>query len=278
MEYPLDKGMVDFQGLNFEYQKVSDEILVQSLLDGTFQLATIPSSALPSLYNQGVKDLVIVYGWYKEPVINGSSVGQLFVNNDLGIYKPNDLIGKKIALDAPGTFNSLMIKEVLEKNYNVYLSDLEIIYNDLSQLLLINGKVDAAVVWSSFIWEQKDSDNFKSLFDYGEEFAQIYSTTPPLTLILAKREYYNEHKAEINKSIEILKSAHKIGNDNLKIIADYYSNEYDMNPEVFIAENKNTKMMFPIDENEKEALVSIWNIGQNAGYYNNLPNIEEFLP
>ena len=278
MEYPLEKGMVDHRDIGFEYQKVPDEILVQSILDGTYDLGTIPASALPSLYAQGVDDLVIVGGWYKEPVIGNSSVGRLFVKDGSGIRAPKDLKGKRIALDSPGSFNTLMLFEVLERDHDVEMSDLDIIYNDLSQVLLENGEVEGAVVWSSFIWENKGSGEYISLIDYGKEFADLYSTTPPLTLIVARRGFYESSRQDVETALLILDDAYEKGMEDLELIADEYSRMYDVDPRVFISDNMNTRMMFEMDDDEISSLQKMWDLGAEKGYYASAPDVQVFLP
>jgi len=190
-------------------------------------------AGIASLVRQGnFQDHVAIGGYYIEGLIPGGGTGvQLYTQDGSDVESPSDLAGRTLALGERGSTSNLLVKTVLDEQYNLSPSDYEIVYKpDSSDILLEQGDVDAALVWTRHIVDPEWRAQYTKVLDAGQEYADMYGAVPSNNVIVADREAVMQNPERYRKAVELVWRSHYWAEQNRDVVAqDFKSQNPDFN-------------------------------------------------
>ncbi len=206
------KGYFEEEGLQIEFSSVpSGRVALDSVLGERVDMATMAETP-PMLAGIKKQPLVIITG-----LEQSDKNAKILVRKDLGISKPSDLIGQKIATSI-GTNAEFMMVKWLEAN-NIKRDQLTII--NLSPADMVSA-IQKGAVKAIFTWEPHITNAKSALGDKAE--ICFTSNVYREMFCLASLENYAKNNQEAIKAVlRALIKAEKFINDNpeesIKIVA-----------------------------------------------------------
>jgi len=198
-----------------------------------YELGTMDIAGIASLVRQGnFQDHVAIGGYYIEGLIPGGGTGvQLYTQDGSDVESPSDLAGRTLALGERGSTSNLLVKTVLDERHNLSPSDYEIVYKpDSSDILLEQGDVDAALVWTRHIVDPEWRAQYTKVLDAGQEYADMYGAVPSNNVIVADREAVMQNPERYRKAVELVWRSHYWAEQNRDVVAqDFKSQNPDFN-------------------------------------------------
>jgi 4,5-dihydroxyphthalate decarboxylase len=219
--WPLYEGLVEPKGADVNFLPFDDvnDMFERMFLEKEFDAAELFMSSYFIALDQGIDDFVAI------PVFPSRVFrhGFIFVNDDSGIRKPEDLKGKDIGVRSYSMTAALWQRGILQHEYGVKPSDmhwhqllpqgggeddpLEISIPDEVELdhipegrtldgMLADGEIDAFA--APYVTPSYDGEQVRRLFpDYRDVEEAYYKKTghfPIMHCIVLKRDVYEEHK------------------------------------------------------------------------------------
>ncbi len=214
---------------------------------------------------------------------------EILVKNDSGITSITDLQGKKIGvLTASGTY--ALFQSLMDKVYNIddVESYFQIVNGFPGALInsLINGEIDAAILWQPDIAKAKALDpSLTTLITYEELYKQAANTTEsaPMVLWFASNKAIEEKGALINKFLEAQKEAVQIIKNDTTTAKNAFLNDenIDLNEtsvDLLYEATKDKFMEYPLTDSVKASVRKAWDVFYNNGHGTYLTEDPSSLP
>jgi ABC-type nitrate/sulfonate/bicarbonate transport system substrate-binding protein len=170
--------------------------------------------------SKGLKFKILV-PYYREIVgPDGQSMGQIVVTKNSAIKTPQDLYGKRVAVQGESDGSTIAFKTVLRKKYNLDLNKIHFlaIENALMPILLKKGDIDAAMFDSNYILSKNFSENFETLIDFGRDLQDLYGTVPPVKFFVVKESLYDADPSLYTKTIAFFRENYAWSKQHMDMI------------------------------------------------------------
>lgn len=216
-------------------------------------------------------------------IAGAADAGAILVSRkDLQIKDIKELDGKKIAVPQFGNTQDLVLRHVLNENG---LKDLtkggtvQIIQveNPEIKTLLDRKDIDAALVpepWGSRLVKEI---NANIVLDYDQVYSQGgYASA----VVIARKEFINEHPDIVKKFIETHVQLTKYINDNKDTIKKVMNVQINHLTKTSIPDdvlNNSLKRIIITNNPERESIVNMANLSREVGYIKQLPNIDDLI-
>lgn len=233
--WPLRNDRVSVDGVNIEPVAVTPGEAGRITLaePNEYELGTMDIAGIASLVRQGnFQDHVAIGGYYVEGLIPGGGTGvQLYAQAESSVDGPEDLAGATIALGERGSTSNLLVKTVLDERYNISPSEYDIVYKpDSSDILLEQGDVDAALVWTRHIVNPQWRSQYTKVLDAGQEYADMYGAVPSNNVIVADKDAVQANPDLYRRAVLLVWKSHYWAEQNRDIVGqDFKSQNPDFN-------------------------------------------------
>lgn len=278
--WPIENNRVSLEGANVEPRKVSEGQQMKLLLSGKVDIATTDIAGIKRLYEQGeMEDYTVIGGYYIEKSVNGSSISTVYTQRSSDITEPEDLRGKTLALGEPGSTSNLLFKEVMSEKYGVEPTEYEVVHKPQgAEVLLEQGDVDGALVWSQFVVNEEFNEDNRKLVDFGTDFKELHGSMPSNGVVVAEKSAVEENPEKYRKSMQLFKKAHDWSRANLETVASEWSEKgyLDLQKEEWLEVKKYNAHWHPLDEERIAANTKVWDLMEKYDDSENTGEMPEF--
>lgn len=262
--WPIENNRVTSEEVNVTPMKVSEGQQTKLLFSDKVDIATTDIAGIKRLYNQEeMEDHIIIGGYYIEKAVNGSSIGTVYSSRDSNITEPEDFKGKTLALGEPGSTSNLLFKEVMSEKYGIEPSEYNVINKpEGAEVLLEQGDVDGALVWSQYVVNDEFNDENRKVVDFGADFKQLHGRMPSNGVLVAKKEAVERNPEQYREAMKLFKKSHDWSRSNLETVADEWSERgyLDLQKEDWLEVKKYNAHWHPLTDQRIEANQKIWEL------------------
>lgn len=278
--WPIENDRVSLEGANVEPKKVSEGQQMKLLLSGKVDIATTDIAGIKRLYEEGeMEDYTVIGGYYIEKSVNGSSISTVYSQRDSDITEPKDLKGKTLALGEPGSTSNLLFKEVMSEKYGIEPTEYEIVHKPQgAEVLLEQGDVDGALVWSQFVVSEEFNEDNRKVVDFGTDFKELHGSMPSNGVFVAEKSAVEENPEKYRKVMQLFKKSHDWSRANLETIATEWSEKgyLDLQKEEWMEVKKYNAHWHPLNEERIQANTKVWNLMEKYGDAEDEGEVPEF--
>lgn len=212
------KGFWKEEGLAVEIRPfLSGRLALDALVGGAVDTATVAdfSTVLAAFQNQKVKIITTIST--SEKHVN------ILARKDRGIFKPQDLANKKIAMSS-GTSGEYVLNRFLEAN-NIIKSDVKIVSLNPPDMIaaIARGDVDAIITWQPHIYNAKNMLGNNAVL-----FSSKGLYNHPFNIVVLE-ESLNTQKEAQKKLLVGLKKAERFMRENRKESIEIVAKRLGMN-------------------------------------------------
>ncbi len=252
-------------------QKTPD--IIAALANGEADVAVIPAEMAAKLIETG-NDIVI----FSVEMMQNQAI--LTLSNN--IRNISDLVGRKVgAVVASGTYK--LFKAYMEQIYNLTVNEESSIKNDAINVVnilpgsiidaLVNGDVDAVVIWEPLVSKLVIEYNATVVVDFGSMWKKYNSTLSPVMLVwVARGELVGTEKLKAFMDAQM--EAARIWNISsklvIKVLMDLYNLKNETAHYLYNRVHVNTN---PLDQQLIESIRAEWRLAWLGGYLTSDPSI-----
>lgn len=280
--WPLRNERVSVDGVRIDPVSVTPGEAGRITLadDGQYELGTMDIAGIASLVREdNFQDHVAIGGYYVEGLIPGGGTGvQLYTQADSSVQSPADLEGRTLALGERGSTSNLLVKTVLDERYNVSPDDYDIVYKpDSSDILLEQGDVDAALVWTRHVVNPEWRADYRKVLDAGQEYADMYGAVPSNNVIVADRADVEANPDLYRRAVLLIWKSRYWANQNLDLVGqDFKSQNPDFNVSEWKEELKYNAYQHNLTDERITANNKLFEVQQKYAGVNESVRMEDF--
>ncbi|WP_435348592.1 ABC transporter substrate-binding protein [Haloarchaeobius sp. HRN-SO-5] len=212
--YALESGEVDSGfplAIEHNHSPVKDQKLLCGDLDATtMSMGKYVTSKLVSHTDVVPTDPLAVAAGLTYREGNG-----MFVRADADVHDPQDLEGRRIGIHDT-TLAMTYHKAILETRYDLDPDDVEWVVDTHRALAdrMERGDLDAVERINDWYWTMREGDDYRLLYDMGQEWDGLYGYYPLVHLVSVDRAVYDEDPDRVDAFVEALRASREYRDDN----------------------------------------------------------------
>lgn len=274
-----DKDIQKQAGVNFTVLRLTTPPqVIDAVLRGDAQIITVPVELAAVAMERGGDVYIIAVDYDLNQAI--------LTRPDTGITSPADLKGKKVAA-VVGSGTYALFKAFMKELYNLTVGegegyDIQIVNLAPPTVVdaLVNGDVDAAVIWEPLVSQAIVKYGMKVVATYQELWRQYAGDMPAPMLVWVATSDIAKNKTLLDKVLKAHQLAAEKWNKNEdNWTVNFLANAYNVDPSVArsIWERDPMHSEACIPDNLVESMVKIWGLAKEAGYIQEIPSTDRII-
>jgi NitT/TauT family transport system substrate-binding protein len=281
--WALKHGKVTSDTVKIEVTALSIPALIQAVTARSYDVVETAAIAIPQARSRGLDIRIMGMALRSSPKIEETG-GDIWVKSDSDIKSVQDLKGRSLAVYSLSSSGITMIRDALSKSEGMNVSerggDLTFVEVPPPAMpaALATGRVDAATLIHSQIWEAKKTGAYRPIYNSEKVNNEKYGILVPSAVLAGYGEKLQAKPEVYAEFLRVLKAS-----------ADYALAHPD---EVFESVAKESGVErayfdtwfrsygeFPVnlDQGDLKALKLLWEAAQGLGILKAVPTVEETL-
>lgn len=224
--YALERGLVSADGLDVavehNHSPEKDQLLVCGGVDAaTMSMGKYVTAKLVSHTDAVPTDPLAVAAGLTYREGNG-----LFVPADSPVEAPGDLAGRRVGIHDT-TLAMTYHKAILEERFDLPPDRIEWVVDTHQGLAdrLAAGELDAVERINDWYWELRAGEEYRLLYDMGEQWRRLHGYDPLVHLVAVDRARYEERPDDVRAFLRALRRSREYREDNYEEVLDALSGE-----------------------------------------------------
>jgi len=274
-----DKEIQKEAGVNFTVLRLTTPPqVIDAILKGDAQIITVPVELAAVAMERGGDVYIIAVDYDLNQAI--------LTRPDTGITSPADLKGKKVAA-VVGSGTYALFKAFMKELYNLTVGegegyDIQIVNLAPPTVVdaLVNGDVDAAVIWEPLVSQAIVQYGMKVVATYQDLWKQYAGDMPAPMLVWVATSDIAKNKTLLDKVLKAhLLAAEEWNKNEDNWTINFLVNAYNVDPSVAksIWERDPMHAEACIPDSLVNSMVKIWGLAKEAGYIQDIPSTDRII-